>query len=121
MNPKKKRKLRERRHRRVRKKVHGTAERPRLCVHKSLRYIRVQIINDDIGHTIVAASTEEKELRQSLKSTKNIEAAKALGALIAKRAKQHGITKVVFDRNSYRYHGRLKALADAARAEGLEF
>ncbi len=112
---------REKRHRRVRKKVFGTPERPRLCVYKSLRYIYAQIIDDTKGHTLVAASSLEKELREKLKSTKNIEAAREVGKLIAKRALEKGIKKVVFDRGGYPYHGRVAALADAAREGGLEF
>lgn len=121
MQPERKLEQRRRRHQRVRKKVHGTAQRPRLCVHKSLRHIRVQVINDDIGHTVASATSEEKEIRGALKSTKNIEAARMLGKLIAQRARQHGVTRIVFDRNCFRYHGRLKALADAAREAGLAF
>jgi len=112
---------RVKRHGRVRKKVYGTAERPRLCVFRSLKYIYAQVINDDIGHTLAAASSLEKELRGRLKSTDDIEAARQVGALIARRALEAGITKVVFDRGGYLYHGRIKALADAAREQGLEF
>ena len=121
MDPRRKVRQRKRRHRRVRKKVRGTAQRPRLCVYKSLRHLHVQVINDEQGHTIVSASTAEKEFRQGRKSLKDCEAARDLGALIARRARQHGVTRVVFDKNGYKYHGRLKALADAAREAGLEF
>ena len=106
---------------RIRKKIRGTSERPRLTVYRSLKYIYAQIIDDEAGHTLVAASTLEKELREKLKSTKDIEAAKTVGELIAKRALEKGIEKVVFDRNGYKYHGRVKALADAAREAGLKF
>ena len=106
---------------RIRKKIRGTPERPRLTVYRSLKYIYAQIIDDEAGHTLVAASTLEKELREKLKSTKDIEAAKTVGELIAKRALEKGIEKVVFDRNGYKYHGRVKALADAAREAGLKF
>ncbi|WAM32438.1 50S ribosomal protein L18 [Caldicellulosiruptor naganoensis] len=109
------------RHKRIRKKVFGTAERPRLCVYKSLKYIYAQIIDDEKGHTLVAASSLEPEIKSRLSSTKSIEAAQYVGKVIAERAKEKGITKVVFDRGGYPYHGRVKALADAAREAGLEF
>lgn len=115
---KEKRKIR---HLRIRKKIFGTLERPRLAVYKSLRYIYAQIIDDTRGHTLVSASSLEKELKSQLKSTDNIEAAKLVGKTIAKRALEKGIKKVVFDRGGFLYHGRIKALADSARAEGLEF
>ena len=111
---------RERRHRRVRRRVRGTAERPRLSVFRSLRHIYAQIMDDDLGHTLVAASTLSKELKGKLKSTSNIEAAQAVGQLVAQKALDKGIRKVVFDRNGFLYHGRIKALADAARQKGLE-
>jgi len=110
-----------RRHKRVRKKVYGTAERPRLCVFKSNRYIYAQIIDDEKGETLCAASSLEKELREKLASTKDKNAAREVGLLIAKRALEKGITRVVFDRGGYKYHGRVKELADAAREAGLEF
>lgn len=113
--------MRKIRHKRVRKKVFGTPERPRLCVYKSLRYIYAQIIDDTKGHTLVAASSLEPELRTKLKSTKDTGAAKAVGRLIAERALAKGIRKVVFDRGGYPYHGRVAALAEAAREAGLEF
>ncbi|MEN2983936.1 MAG: 50S ribosomal protein L18 [Dictyoglomaceae bacterium] len=109
------------RHLRIRKKIFGTPERPRLAVFKSLRYIYAQIIDDTKGHTLVSASSLEKELKSQLKSTDNIEAAKLVGKVIAKRALEKGIKKVVFDRGGFLYHGKIKALADSARAEGLEF
>ncbi len=115
---KEKRKIR---HLRIRKKILGTPERPRLSVYKSLRYIYAQIIDDTKGHTLVSASSLEKELRSQLKSTDNIEAAQLIGKTIAKRALEKGIKKVVFDRGGFLYHGKIKALADSARAEGLEF
>ena len=114
-------KRRERIHRRVRKTVSGTSERPRLSVHKSLKHMRVQIIDDTCGNTLVAASTLDKELRTALDFGGNIEAAIALGKLIAKRALEKGITTVVFDRGGCIYHGRVKALAEAAREAGLVF
>jgi len=121
MKPKKKQKQRERIKRRVRSRIFGTSERPRLTVFRSLRYIYAQVIDDERQQTVVAASTLQKELRGRLKSTKNIEAAKEVGRLIAKRALEAGVKRVVFDRGAYRYHGRIKALADAARETGLQF
>lgn len=109
------------RHKRIRKKVFGTSERPRLCVYKSLKYIYAQIIDDEKGHTLVAASSLEPEIKSRLSSTKSVEAAEYVGRVIAERAKEKGITKVVFDRGGYPYHGRVKALAEAARQAGLEF
>ena len=104
---------------RTRAKIHGTAERPRLSVHMSNLHITAQIIDDEKGVTLVSASTREKEL--NIKNGGNVEAAKLIGAEIAKRAKKAKITKVVFDRGGYLYHGRVKALAEAARENGLEF
>ncbi|MGE5553252.1 MAG: 50S ribosomal protein L18 [Betaproteobacteria bacterium] len=109
------------RHLRVRKRVRGTAERPRLAVFRSLNHIHAQIIDDDAGRTLVSASTVEPELRKKLKSGGNTEAAKAVGELIAARAKESGVKAVVFDRGGNLYHGRVKALAEAAREAGLEF
>ncbi len=111
--------LRERRHRRVRQKISGTADRPRLAVFRSNRHISAQVIDDIAGHTLTAASTVEADLRRS--PTGNVEAAAAVGRLVAKRARSLGVSKVVFDRASSRYHGRVAALAKAAREEGLEF
>ncbi|WP_420639348.1 50S ribosomal protein L18 [Candidatus Poriferisocius sp.] len=110
---------RVRRHRRVRKKIHGTPERPRLSVYRSNRHIIAQVIDDTTGHTIVAASTTEPELRSG--PTGNQAGAAAVGKLVAERAKEHNITAVVFDRGGFRYHGRVAALAGAAREAGLEF
>jgi len=112
--------LRERRRMRVRKKVYGTAERPRLNVFRSLKHIYAQVIDDDRGITLVAASSLSPELRGKVNGG-NIEGAAAVGRLIAEKAKAKGINKVVFDRAGYLYHGRVKALADAARENGLEF
>ena len=106
---------------RVRKKVKGTPERPRLCVYRSLRHMYAQVIDDTVGHTLAAASTRDKELREKLQRTGNVEAAKEVGRLVAKRALEKGIKKVVFDRNGFLYHGRVKAVAEAAREAGLEF
>ncbi|MCL6638772.1 MAG: 50S ribosomal protein L18 [Firmicutes bacterium] len=113
--------LRAKRHRRVRKKISGTAERPRLNVFRSLSNIYAQIIDDERGVTLVAASTLSPELREKFHSSCNREAAAAVGELIAKKAVEAGIKQVVFDRAGYVYHGRVKSLADAARAGGLEF
>ncbi len=113
--------LRKRRHRRVRAKVHGTPERPRLNVFRSLSNIYAQIIDDEAGRTLVAASTIDRELRDKVAGMTKTEAAKEVGRLIAQRALAAGITQVVFDRGGYKYHGRVKALADAAREAGLEF
>lgn len=109
------------RHARVRKKIRGTPERPRLVVFRSLKYIYAQVIDDEKGHTIASASSLEPALRYSLPKTDNIEAARAVGRLIAERAIDAGVRHVVFDRGGYKYHGRAKALADAAREGGLEF
>lgn len=112
---------RKRRHSRVRKKVLGSQERPRLNIFKSLNHIYAQIIDDFEGKTLVAASSNDKELKGKIKTGGNVEAAKTVGGLIAKRAVDKGIKKIVFDRSGYPYHGRVKALADAAREKGLQF
>ena len=112
---------RKRRHKRLRKKIIGTNERPRLNVFKSLKNIYVQVIDDSCGNTLVAASTLDKELKNELSFGRNKKAAELLGKLIAKRALEKGINVVVFDRGGYKYHGTIKTLADAARGEGLEF
>ena len=105
----------------MRKHVRGISERPRLCVFRSLKHTRAQIIDDDAGRTLVAAGTLDPTLRGSLSGTGNIAAAQAVGRLLAERARAAGVNKVVFDRAGYRYHGRVKALAEAAREAGLEF
>ncbi|HAA30652.1 MAG TPA: 50S ribosomal protein L18 [Cyanobacteria bacterium UBA8553] len=110
-----------RRHRRVRRKVNGTAERPRLAVFRSNEHIYVQVIDDQRQHTLVAASTLEPDLKSQLKSGANCEASTEVGKLIAKRSLEQGISKVVFDRGGNLYHGRVKALAEAAREAGLDF
>jgi large subunit ribosomal protein L18 len=112
---------RQRRHRRVRKHVWGTAERPRLCVFRSLRHVYAQVIDDDADHILAAAGTLDPELRQSLTGTGNVDAARAVGELVARRAQDAGVIRIAFDRGGYLYHGRVKALADGARAGGLEF
>jgi len=104
-------------HRRIRRRVRGTTERPRLAVYRSLNHIYAQIVDDEKAQTLAAASTTEKELRSS--SGGNVEAAKRVGQAIAERALAAGINRVVFDRGGYLYHGRVKALTDAARASGL--
>jgi large subunit ribosomal protein L18 len=116
---KQKRDGRARRHARVRKQVHGTAERPRLAVYRSNRHVVAQVIDDRAGTTLASASTLEADLRTG--STSNRDAAAKVGAKVAERAKAAGIDQVVFDRGGFRYHGRVAALADAAREAGLEF
>jgi large subunit ribosomal protein L18 len=111
---------RQRRHRRIRVALSGTTQRPRLSVFRSLQHIYAQIIDDTTGTTIVAASTNEPIIRTSASGSKS-DRAKAVGKSIAERAKEKGIGAVVFDRGGYMYHGRVKALADAAREAGLEF
>jgi len=112
---------RNRRHIRIRKKVSGTSGRPRLCVSKSLKHIYAQIINDDTGATLVSSSTMDKDVKGKIKTAGDINAAKAVGAAIAEKALGKDIKKVVFDRGGYIYHGRIKALAEAAREKGLQF
>ena len=112
---------RKKRHLRVRKKVFGAPERPRLSVFRSNKHIYAQIIDDTKGHTLVAASTLDKELRDKIQKTWTKEAAREVGRLIGKRALEKNIKKVVFDRGGYKYHGRVKELAEGAREAGLEF
>jgi len=107
--------LRLRRKKRIRARIHGSARRPRLTVFRSLQQVTVQVIDDDAGKTLVAASTRE------VKAKPTVEGAKKLGTLIAKKAKEAKITSIVFDRNAYAYHGIVKAVADAAREGGLQF
>ncbi|PZE19124.1 50S ribosomal protein L18 [Paenibacillus xerothermodurans] len=116
-----KNKARLKRHLRVRKKIEGTTQRPRLNIFRSSKHVYAQLIDDVNGVTIASASTQDKELRDGLGNGGNVEAARKVGALIAERAKKNGIQKVVFDRGGYLYHGRVQALADAAREAGLEF
>ncbi len=115
------RKARIRRHRRVRATISGTPERPRLNVFRSLGQIYAQVIDDVAGHTVASASTIDRELRGVVEGKPKTEAAKMVGELVAKRAQAAGVKQVVFDRGGYRYHGRVKALADGAREAGLEF
>ena len=121
MSVRTKEQIRERIHRRIRKKVAGTPARPRLAVFRSQSHIYAQVINDDLGQTLCAASSLDKELRPQFKRGTNVAAAKAVGQLIATRAKEKGVELVVFDRGGFLYHGRVKALADAAREAGLKF
>jgi large subunit ribosomal protein L18 len=114
-------KARAGRHARVRKHISGTAERPRLNVFRSGSGIYAQIIDDAVGHTLVAASSVDKELRERVKGLKKSEQAKLVGQTVAERAKGKGITAVVFDRGGFKYIGRVKALADGAREGGLQF
>ncbi|AUC59862.1 LSU ribosomal protein L18 RplR [Cyanobacterium sp. HL-69] len=111
----------QRRHLRIRKKVTGTAERPRLAVFRSNQHIYAQLIDDVAQHTLASASTLDKELQEKLGSTSNRDASAEVGKLVAQRALSKGIEKVVFDRGGNLYHGRVKALADAARETGLNF
>ena len=108
------------RHRRVRKKIHGTAARPRLAVYRTNKHLSVQVIDDETGHTLVAASTVEAGMRSEGNGS-SVAAATRVGTLIAERAKAAGIDKVVFDRGGFLYHGRIAAVATAAREAGLEF
>ena len=112
---------RQRVHLRVRTRVAGSPERPRLCVYRSLNHIYAQVIDDGTGRTLAAASSLDKETRKQLKGGGNVAAAKVVGKEIAGRARAAGIEHVVFDRGGYMYHGRIKALADAARGAGLKF
>jgi large subunit ribosomal protein L18 len=111
---------RKRRHHRVRKKITGTPDRPRLAVFRSNRHLVLQVIDDEAGRTLAAASTVEPDIRSS-GSTGTVDAATRVGTLVGERAKAAGINKVVFDRGGFRFHGRVKAAADAAREAGLEF
>jgi len=112
---------RRRIHVRIRSRASGRAKMPRLNVFRSLKHIYAQVVDDTTGHTLVAASTRDAEVRKTLKSGGNISAAKVVGQVVAQRAIAAGIPGVVFDRGGYAYHGRVKALADAARAAGLKF
>lgn len=113
--------MRRRIHLRIRKRVQGRAQRPRLSVFRSLKHIYAQIIDDTRARTLVSASSLDTELRQTMKSGGNVAAARQVGRILAERAKAAGITQVVFDRGGYAYHGRVKALAEAAREGGLKF
>ncbi len=113
--------VRQKKHRRIRNRFSGTAERPRLAVFRSNNHMYAQIIDDTVGNTLVSASTLQKDVKAELSKTNNVEAAAHLGTVIAKKALEKGITTVVFDRGGFIYQGKVKALADAAREAGLEF
>ena len=113
--------MREKKHMRMRNRFSGTAERPRLAVFRSNNHMYAQIIDDTVGNTLVSASTLEKEIKAELNKTNDIEAAAYIGKVIAKRAMDKGITEVVFDRGGFLYHGKIEALAEAAREAGLVF
>jgi large subunit ribosomal protein L18 len=117
----KKHELRRRRHYRLRRRVTGTTARPRLAVFRSLKHIYAQIIDDADGRTLAAASTMDAGLKGQLKTGGDLEAAKAVGKLVAERGKEKGVSQVVFDRGGFAYHGRVASLADAAREAGLDF
>ena len=113
--------MREKKHMRIRNRFSGTAERPRLAVFRSNNHMYAQIIDDPVGNTLVSASTLEKEINAELNKTNDVEAAAYLGKVIAKRAMDKGISEVVFDRGGFLYHGKIEALAEAAREAGLVF
>ena len=113
--------MRQKKHRRLRNHIVGTAQRPRLCVFRSNNHMYAQIIDDSVGHTLVSASTLQKEVKAELEKTNDVAAAAYLGKVIAERALEKGIKEVVFDRGGFIYQGKVKALAEAAREAGLEF
>ncbi len=115
------RQARERRHKRLRQTLSGTAARPRLLVFRSLNHIYAQVVNDEIGNTIVAASSTEPEIRSTLTGLNKSDRAKRIGETLAQRAKERGVERVVFDRGGYQFHGRVRALAEGAREAGLDF
>lgn len=121
INKKSRTEVRVKKHSKVRNHLSGTAERPRLAVFRSNNHMYAQIIDDTVGHTLVAASTLEKDVKAELEKTNNVDAAAYLGTVIAKRALEKGITTVVFDRGGFIYQGKIQALADSAREAGLEF
>ncbi len=121
VNKKARKDVRVKKHMRIRNRFSGTAERPRLAVFRSNNHMYAQIIDDTVGNTLVSASTVEKSVRDELEKTNNVDAAAYLGTVIAKRAIEKGIKEVVFDRGGFIYHGKIAALADAAREAGLEF
>ena len=121
VNKKSRQEVRVKKHMRIRNRISGTAERPRLAVFRSNNHMYAQIIDDTVGNTLVAASTVEKEVKAELEKTNNVDAAAYLGTVIAKRAIEKGIDTVVFDRGGFIYHGKIAALADAAREAGLKF
>lgn len=121
INKENRKSVREKKHYKVRNRFSGTADRPRLSVYRSNKHIYAQIINDETGTTLCSASTVEKDARAALEYTDTVAAAEYVGELVAKRAQEKGITKVVFDRGGYIYQGKVAALAEAARKAGLEF
>lgn len=121
VNKKSKTEIREKKHRRLRNRFSGTTERPRLAVFRSNNHMYAQIIDDTVGNTLVSASTLQKEVKAEMEKTNNVDAAAYLGTVIAKKALDKGITTVVFDRGGFIYHGKVKALAEAAREAGLKF
>ncbi len=121
VNKKSRKDVRVKKHMRIRNRFSGTAERPRLAVFRSNNHMYAQIIDDTVGNTLVSASTVEKSVKDELEKTNNVDAAAYLGTVIAKRAIEKGIKEVVFDRGGFIYHGKVAALADAAREAGLEF
>ncbi|NIO16323.1 MAG: 50S ribosomal protein L18 [Deltaproteobacteria bacterium] len=121
MEVKQKSYLRARRKKRIRKKIFGVAERPRLSVFRSAKHIYAQIIDDSIGSTILTVSTLNRDVKEKVKGLKKTEAAKVVGQVVAEKAIEKGLKKIVFDRNGFIYHGRVKALAEGAREAGLEF
>src|SRR5262245_27635255 len=121
MRVKTKEEIHDRIHRRIRKRVEGSGERPRLAVYRSQNHIYAQVIDDEQGRTVCAASSLDEELKAAKKRGADLAAAKAVGSLIASRAKEKGVSAVVFDRGGFQYHGRVKALAEAAREGGLKF
>lgn len=121
VNKKSRQEVRLKKHRRMRNRLSGTAEKPRMSVFRSNANMYVQIIDDTVGNTLVSASTLDEDVKSKVKFTDNVEAATFLGTLVAERAKEKGIKTVVFDRSGYLYHGKIAALADAAREAGLEF
>lgn len=112
---------RQRIHQRMRQTLVGTEERPRLCVYRSIKHIRAQVIDDRKGHTIASASSLDADVKKQIRGGGNVAAAKVVGKIIAERAKAAGVERVVFDRGGYQYHGRIQALAEAAREAGLKF
>ena len=121
VNKKSRQEVRVKKHKKIRNRFSGTAERPRLAVFRSNNHMYAQIIDDTVGNTLVSASTVEKSVKDELEKTNNVDAAAYLGTVIAKRAIEKGIKEVVFDRGGFIYHGKVAALADAAREAGLEF
>ena len=121
VSKKSRKEVRAKKHMRIRNRVNGTSECPRLAVFRSNNHMYAQIIDDTVGNTLVAASTLQKDVKAELEKTNNVEAAAYLGTVIAKKALEKGITTVVFDRGGFIYQGKIKALADAAREAGLEF